>query len=103
MRLLGNADVAAVQLDVHPSGTAGRYAALDVRWQGDPLTPADLTVWTGQQPVHALLERHAAEAWCGHDDAGAFVRVLLPCADAPRRLAARPARDPARRRAARVL
>ena len=85
-------DVAAVQLDVHPSGTADeRYAALDVRWQGNPLTPADLTVWTGQQPVHALLEQHAAEAWCGHDDAGAFVRILLPCADAPT-----PASPPAR-------
>jgi DNA polymerase III subunit epsilon len=73
--LAGKHSVERVQVGVEPQD---RYAALDVRWEGTPLDPSALTEWSRQQAVDEWLERQGCEAWSGHDDAGAYVRVLLP-------------------------
>jgi DNA polymerase-3 subunit epsilon len=66
------------------------YAGLDVCWPGAPLDPAAMGEWSGQPAVREWLERHGSEMWSGHDEGGAYVRLLLPrAADVP----TTPARD----------
>jgi DNA polymerase III subunit epsilon len=75
-------DIRSVRIAAQPQE---RYAALDVRWHGTPLDAAAMGEWSGQPAVRNWLERHGYEAWSGHDDDGAYVRMLLPRAtDIPR-------------------
>lgn len=76
--------VTAVRLVVRPHDAPGnRYAALDAWWQGQGLTPGELAEWTRKPGVHELIERHAAQSWCGQREDGAYVRLLLPRAEVP--------------------
>jgi DNA polymerase-3 subunit epsilon len=60
---------------------AGRYAALDLGWKGQPLDAGTLREWTDQSAVGNVLERHGGEAWSGADGEHAYVRLLLPLAE----------------------
>jgi DNA polymerase III subunit epsilon len=71
----GKHEVASARVMVEP---LDQYAALDVRWDGAPLDSAAMAEWSGQPAVRNWLERHGYETWSGHDDAGAYVRMLLP-------------------------
>jgi DNA polymerase-3 subunit epsilon len=80
---LGGSAVGAVGLGI--SETAA-HVRLDVRWTGDPPSPAELTAWLaeplgpeGATSGRQVLERHAAEVWAGRDGSGsAHVTLLLP-------------------------
>jgi DNA polymerase-3 subunit epsilon len=73
----------------------GRHAELDLRWQGPPLDAETLRSWTEQplgpggtgaaSTLEEVVERHGGELWSQADEAGrgAYVRLLLPLAEAP--------------------
>lgn len=76
-RLRTDLGVADVQLSLQATG---RYAALDVRWEGAPLDAGSLREWTDQPLVANILERHGGEAWSNSDGGQTYVRLLLPLA-----------------------
>jgi DNA polymerase-3 subunit epsilon len=80
-------DVDAVRLEVTP---AERYAALDLRWTGDPVTARDVRRWAERPAVREALTRHGTEAWSGREGGEAYIRLLLPRADEPRTVPRRP-------------
>jgi len=90
--LLHGHGVTAARLQVLPA--AEGYAALDLRWSGQPLSAADLRAWADQPAIRAVLDRHAAQQWSGHGGDDAYVRLLLPRAEAPPTPRERPAATP---------
>ena len=94
-RLRTDLAVTKVQLSLRATG---RYAALDVRWEGAPLDAGRLREWTDQPPVATVLERHGGEAWTNSEGRQTYVRLLLPLA---RTVPALPAAAPRRRPAVR--
>ncbi|MGH2990993.1 MAG: exonuclease domain-containing protein, partial [Solirubrobacterales bacterium] len=72
---------------------AGRYARLDLSWDGRPLDAETLRAWS-EEPldaegsgipsnVNAVVERHGGEVWAqAEPDERARVRLLLPAAEA---------------------
>jgi len=76
-RLRTDLGVADVQLSVRATG---RYAALDVRWEGAPLDAGRLREWTDQSLVATVLERHGGEAWSSTEGGRSYLRLLLPLA-----------------------
>ena len=78
-RLWTDLAVADVRLSLQATG---RYAALDVRWDGPPLDPERMRKWTDQALVADVLERHGGEAWSSTGGGQTYVRLLLPLAKA---------------------
>ena len=76
-RLRTDLGVADVQLSLRATG---RYAALDVRWEGAPLDAGRLREWTDQPLVASVLGRHGGEAWSSSEGGQIYVRLLLPLA-----------------------
>jgi len=87
----GKHGVDSVLLTVEP---VDRYAGLDVRWQGAPLDSAGMGEWFGQPAVRGWVERQGYETWSGHDERGAYVRLLLPRATAVQAAPATASRAP---------
>ena len=67
----------------------GRHAQLDLRWQGEPVPPSELSGWLDEPLAEAstatareVAERHAGELWGGSDAPGTgYLRILLPLAE----------------------
>jgi DNA polymerase-3 subunit epsilon len=62
------------------------HVRLDLRWTGDPPTPAELAAWLdeplgeeGATTGRQVVERHAAEVWAGREAPGAaHLSLLIP-------------------------
>jgi DNA polymerase-3 subunit epsilon len=92
-----------VTLGLRPAeGHLGRYAALDVRWRGAPVDAQTLRAWAGERAgsagadiIEDVLARHEAELWSqAEPDGWAYLRLLLPLADAAGPRTAEPATVP---------
>jgi DNA polymerase-3 subunit epsilon len=78
---------------------ADGHAALDLHWPGPPLDGETLRAWEEEPLVsdgrrlpftlREVLDRHGAEAWSQRAAGGGLLRLLLPTAPEPPRLARR--------------